>query len=711
MGEDRPDTQGEPKLFFRHGYNQGRVEILRGDRVSVGRNPANDIVLDLGRTISSFHAAFVRDPRDGSWWIQDLNSKNGTFVNGVRIKNKRLEEGDVISFATCDIEIEFTTEEIGRVTPDFLAPTVTAEVPQGAFAALLQGKHRKRRLWILAALAACAVLSVCTGLYLFLLRPQRGPAHGPVKLSIDIKPIYGSLFLSYRDRPIGRVEIVNTGTQELGNLKLTCTFLGEAAAFLVVPFEKAVGSIPPGESRTVALTPRLARSILSPVTREVACEIRLSCGEKILARAEVPVFVHGRNVFNWKEPQGIAAFVDPNDPVLKEFVQAVWRVKPPSPTGGFPPEWFRNAVTVVTALANLGLRYLPDSENPISQRIDPGANDRVNYPWETLSSRTGDCDDLSVLFASAFEAVGIPAAVVVCPRHVLVMFESGLDPEFLDQTPIDPATVVSLDGRVWVPLETTVFGKGEAGFAAAWAQGATRKASILSGESNVVVIRKAWQRFQPMPPAPAKTPEPDRWVAPDLPERIAQAFSDLKRYFSANVQKGVAELKKRYPEGPELDRALGVFYTRCGLLDRAREAFMRALFRNSSPPSSEADLVKALPTLPRDVQTAFLLADLGACLSLSARGPEQLSLAARLYKAALDRLPRRQDTPDWAELALRLAAVHRLRGDLASEKQWSDKAFALAPFLKKTYARLVAAQGARAGFNAALERFVLRGLR
>jgi len=35
--------------------------------------------------------------RDGEWWVEDLGSRYGTYLNGVRVKKERLREGDVIS--------------------------------------------------------------------------------------------------------------------------------------------------------------------------------------------------------------------------------------------------------------------------------------------------------------------------------------------------------------------------------------------------------------------------------------------------------------------------------------------------------------------------------------------------------------------------------------------------------------------------------------
>ena len=51
--------------------------------ITVGRTNGNNIVLS-DKTISNYHAKFVIE-NDGSLWIHDLNSTNGTFVNGNKV--------------------------------------------------------------------------------------------------------------------------------------------------------------------------------------------------------------------------------------------------------------------------------------------------------------------------------------------------------------------------------------------------------------------------------------------------------------------------------------------------------------------------------------------------------------------------------------------------------------------------------------------------
>ena len=75
---------------------QDVVEVELTGRVSIGRAFDNVIPLD-DTCISRYHAMI--EPRSGDCWITDLNSRNGTTVNGELIKSdRRLRNGDVIGF-------------------------------------------------------------------------------------------------------------------------------------------------------------------------------------------------------------------------------------------------------------------------------------------------------------------------------------------------------------------------------------------------------------------------------------------------------------------------------------------------------------------------------------------------------------------------------------------------------------------------------------
>lgn len=64
--------------------------------IKVGRSSSNDIVISNDQYVSGTHCQFIKDD-NGNYWLIDLNSSNGTFVNGIRRSGKtRLSSNDIV---------------------------------------------------------------------------------------------------------------------------------------------------------------------------------------------------------------------------------------------------------------------------------------------------------------------------------------------------------------------------------------------------------------------------------------------------------------------------------------------------------------------------------------------------------------------------------------------------------------------------------------
>ena len=96
-----PMAAGGPTLFLI--YNGQRYPVTK-DQFIIGRgSKTSDLPIKDGN-ISRKHAAVIR--RNGTFYIKDLGSTNGIDYKGMRIDNKRIDEGDV--FHLCDYELRFT---------------------------------------------------------------------------------------------------------------------------------------------------------------------------------------------------------------------------------------------------------------------------------------------------------------------------------------------------------------------------------------------------------------------------------------------------------------------------------------------------------------------------------------------------------------------------------------------------------------------------
>ena len=94
------ERRGTPFLVYRDADDvQVIVDLVPlGDRITIGRRPTNDVVLDWDSEISRVHAALERLGDD--WTVVDDGlSRNGSFVNGSRVHGRhRLHDRDRMCF-------------------------------------------------------------------------------------------------------------------------------------------------------------------------------------------------------------------------------------------------------------------------------------------------------------------------------------------------------------------------------------------------------------------------------------------------------------------------------------------------------------------------------------------------------------------------------------------------------------------------------------
>ena len=94
------------QLRFLAGKRRGEVLRYSEPNVRVGRSRDNELALAESEspTTSGHHAELVR--RDRGWWLADLESTNGTFINSVRLipgKEAQLRNGDRLGFGGAPI--------------------------------------------------------------------------------------------------------------------------------------------------------------------------------------------------------------------------------------------------------------------------------------------------------------------------------------------------------------------------------------------------------------------------------------------------------------------------------------------------------------------------------------------------------------------------------------------------------------------------------
>lgn len=742
-----------PRLVVRRGLARGRVIELDRDRMTIGRDSRADCVLP-DDIVSSLHAVFGREA-DGSVWVRDEGSKNGTWLNGRRLdadETITLREGDAIRLASGGPELRFTCRA-GDV--DLGGTSATRTVARsGSIVAMLRellpqagGRgavtdsgvrrlvdERARELvtaskrsgvrWALIASALFVVCGAAAAIMVAFVLDTRGdssqspaqvaalsstPWHG--RLELDVRPLYGSLFHSYRERAIGtvRIEAVDALPSARLSFRLHTRRKGQTVeeGLLVEDLVEEVRGLEAGATFESSIRPKLSNAILSPVDQEVTAEVVLLRAGEPIARATRAVMIYGQNVVDWKDPLQIAAFIDPADPVVRSFVSAAWRARRGAAVDAdFLPENTLKAATLLTALANLDLEYLRDGRTPTTFAGTDTIKDRVKYPGETLRERTGDCDDLAVLGCAVLEEAGVSTVFLVAPDHVLFMFESGFDPASIEDGPIDREDVIEWRGGVWIPVEATALARRGASFAAAWQEGARARGAVSSGETKAVDVADGWKEYRPLRPEPSEALlgwlDGVRWIDEETEGEIRRAIESLRALWRETLDARASELQSELGEGAALDQAIGLLYAQARLYRESCDVFKRAIFGDASPADSGG--VRNFDG-EIDEDRAILLEDLALATALGARSRDELRYAAACYELSLRTQPeiRRPET------MLRAGFVYRLAGDWAEGAAWVARAIAADPELESVYRGLVQGDGLVAGESRAVERYLQKG--
>ena len=128
------------QIVIKKGPTPGQVIDLKEDEVTLGREPGNVLTIN-DKGLSRFHARLIKT--DAGYTLEDLGSKNGTFVNGTVIVSPRpLLNGDQISIGE-NVTLEFRQVSSSPGSTFGMAPSKVEETVMLPSRAVLQDELNK----------------------------------------------------------------------------------------------------------------------------------------------------------------------------------------------------------------------------------------------------------------------------------------------------------------------------------------------------------------------------------------------------------------------------------------------------------------------------------------------------------------------------------------------------------------------------------------
>ena len=399
------------------------------------------------------------------------------------------------------------------------------------------------------------------------------------KLRFDdprLEPFFPSFYMFYASGGLGKVAVENGEKASIKDLSVQVfvpRYMDGPQTILSIKTLKA------GDSVEVPLAALFRNEVLN-VTETDAAQIQLSArykrgGDELEVTSEATLKILGRNSVSWDDDRKAAAFVTAKDPtILKLGRNVISGIPVESPGPG--DEALRKAAAVFSALGEFGLRYVIDPASSYKAlSANAAAVDYLQFPVQTLDYRSGDCDDLTVLYSALLEAIGVETAFVTVPGHIYSAFALGMSEADMRSGFSSVNDLIVVDGKVWVPVETTLVNKG---FLAAWAEGAKewRQASA-SKQAALVPVRQAWSVYEAsFIDSKERTDVVSRF--PAASKVLARYDGEIKKLTDRELGPIVADLRARLASRPSpgLHNKLGTTYARYGLFDKAEASFKEA---------------------------------------------------------------------------------------------------------------------------------------
>ena len=234
------------RLVAVDGSGQWRA---KGGRLTVGSHEGNDVVL-LDSTVSRYHCELA--VADGGVWVTDLQSRNGTLVNGVRVTGARLEHK--------------ATLRLGRVALRYerLGERESLDVGQRSFGPLVGGSLAMRAVFAALERAARTDASV-------LLEGETGTGKGAIVEALHAASA----------RSDGPLVVVDCGSLAPGVLDSELFGAARASAFEDAAggtlFFDEIGELP------LDLQPRLLRALESRTVRRAGASAPVPVDVRVVA--------------------------------------------------------------------------------------------------------------------------------------------------------------------------------------------------------------------------------------------------------------------------------------------------------------------------------------------------------------------------------------------------------------------------------------------
>jgi len=399
-----------------------------------------------------------------------------------------------------------------------------------------------------------------------------------VELSeFSLNPVYPILYKYYDNNPVGTVSLFNFESTDISDVKVTFFVERYMDNPMDVGAPEQIGGKEKVDIDLYGLFTEDVMTITEGNKASARVVLEYTLKNKTYSLEYNPVIeFYNRNALTWDDDRKIAAFVNAKDPEILTFSRNItnWMQEEKN---SFIDENLQKAMVIFESVKNKRIRYEVDPATPFSEMSEQEESvDFLQFPLQTFTYTSGDCDDLSILFSSLLEASGVETAFITIPGHIYIAFALKTSPSSARRTFSQSDNLIFIDETVWFPLEITMV---QQDFLDAWETGAKEwRENNSRDQAGLYPTRQAWQTYQ----AVGFSGNSANIELPEKPT-VLRGFADsLRTFINREIYPQVARIQARIQEQGDhvkFRNQLAVLYGKYGLFDMAEREF-KAILRD-----------------------------------------------------------------------------------------------------------------------------------
>ena len=279
---------------------------------------------------------------------------------------------------------------------------------------------------------------------------------------IIVEPVFPDIFAGmqnfYAQRPFAGITLINQKDYSLYDIEVS--FFQSGYMDSPTPCGFYSGELKSGESIEVPIYALFNENIFEfeGVISNVG-EIIVnytSRNRNATQKKTVAYNIHDKTRLIWDDDDKVAAYITPADSTLKYFTSYIQNICRDYLLPGYQAP-LQYAMQVYYALKELKFIYQPDIKYPfIKVKNNMMVIDTVNLPRTTIKFRGGDCDDLTVLYCSLLETMGVETGFITYPDHIAPVLNTGIETNEYYTLDPDRNMFIYYNGSLWIPLEITL---------------------------------------------------------------------------------------------------------------------------------------------------------------------------------------------------------------------------------------------------------------